>query len=266
MMPPLIALVKAAGDKILSTYNDQSTIEVHSKADNSPVTEADLAANECLLAGLSVIDAGAMIVSEEADIPDYSIRQQWSRYWLIDPLDGTQEFIAGSGEFTVNLALIEKGVPILGLVYQPVTNTLYVGMAGQGAFCYRDGTKTAIFARSMGSQIKRGLPLVAVTSRRHGLEKLDGFLKNSPVAVQPRAVGSSLKLCLIAAGEADIYPRFGPTSEWDTAAAQAIVEAAGGHVLDMGWRPLRYNQKASLLNPEFIVIGSDPDLAKETFG
>ena len=266
LLRQVITIVKQAGDDILCIYHRQADLDIQIKADDSPVTAADLAANKRLLAGLTAIESNVPILSEESGIPDYAVRQQWPRYWLIDPLDGTKEFIAKNGEFTVNVALIHKGVPVLGVVYQPVTQTLYAGIVAQGAFCYRDGHEIPIGARSMQVQIDRGQPLVVVTSRRHGLSQLNRFLARSPVPVQSTAIGSSLKLCLVASAEADMYPRFGLTSEWDTAAAQAVVEAAGGHVLDKHWQPLRYNQKHSLLNPEFIVVGSDPDIAKHYFG
>ncbi|MFT5421882.1 MAG: 3'(2'), 5'-bisphosphate nucleotidase, partial [Candidatus Endobugula sp.] len=232
------------------------------KSDQSPVTAADIAAHQVLQAGLQSLLANVPVLSEEADIPCFEERQHWQRYWLVDPLDGTKEFIRRNGEFTVNVALIEKGRPVLGVVTVPVTGEVYWGVSGLGAF--KQGLTDSsglpvkqMTVRKMAPRLEQGLPVEVLASRRHGDQAMAVLLSQlhqqfTHIACQ--AMGSSLKLCLLADARADLYPRLAPTSEWDTAAAQAIVEAAGGSVVDMNFLPLKYNTKASLLNPHFYVI------------
>lgn len=256
-------LCKDAGGLILDIYRraDHAPIDVITKADNSPLTEADLKANACLVKGLSELLPGVPIVSEESDLPALSIRQQWSEFWLVDPLDGTKEFIYRTGDFTVNVALIREGKPVLGVVYAPLLDTLYaaINTEGEQRGAYKHKQRD-IEQLSVNHALYHQQALTIVTSRRHGLESLDqlmGSLVNRANIAKQVAVGSSLKHCLVAEGAADFYPRFGPTSQWDTGAAQAIVEAAGGHVVDLSWQPLDYKQRESVLNPEFYVIGDD---------
>lgn len=247
-----------AGQAILEVYNRAGSIEVETKSDESPVTAADLAAHKVIISSLSELTPEIPILSEESAIPDYETRKQWSQYWLIDPLDGTKEFINRNGEFTVNIALIKDGDPILGVVYVPVKNIVYVGVQEVGAWKIDNNVRTDIRVRTVQSRIDSLLPVELVASRRHGAEAVENMIQTLEAEfgqVSTKSMGSSLKLCLIAEGEADLYPRLALTSEWDTAAAHAIVNAAGGKVLDANFDVLRYNQKANILNPYFFVIG-----------
>jgi len=263
----VITLCQQAGDAILEVYHDAKGIHVESKADDSPLTQADLAAHRILDAGLSSLLGGLPVLSEEGEQRPYRERKLWHRYWLIDPLDGTKEFIQRNGEFTVNVALIEAGEPVLGVVHIPVRGTTYTGLKGRGAYKHADGQSQAIHTRSAVNSIAQQQPLEVLTSRRHGVEALAPLLQRLVQQLAPintQHAGSSLKLCLIAEGIADFYPRLAPTCEWDTAAAQAVVEAAGGSVVsfDRGYthlNRLHYNQKDSLLNPSFYVFG-DPNI------
>lgn len=244
LLEQLEPLVRRAGDAILSIRRDAS-MAVMKKDDQSPVTEADLAAHRILIEGLpSLLDVP--VLSEETAIPEWSERSKWQKYWLVDPLDGTREFIAGNGEYTVNVALIEKGEPVLGVVFSPELNQFYCGAKGYGAFKNGD----SISVRRLGGDV----PTVVVSRHFHSQRIID-LVKSRFDSVDIKPVGSSLKFCLIAEGLADIYPRIGPTSEWDTAAAQAVLTAAGGAVLSSDGNQLRYNQKSELLNPNFIATG-----------
>jgi len=249
MLDRVLAIALEAGEKILEIY--ESEIAVTHKDDDSPLTQADLAAHHHIVAGLRALTPDIPVLSEEAaDIP-YETRRQWTRYWLVDPLDGTKEFIKRNGEFTVNIALVDDGAPVLGVVHGPVLRRSWIAAQGLGAWRLEDGQKHAIRTRKVPA-----LPALVV-SKSHRDAALDAFLARMP---EHEAVsrGSSLKFCLVADGVADLYPRTGPTSEWDTAAGQCVAEQAGAQVLVMpGLQPLRYNQKESLLNPLFVVIG-DP--------
>ncbi|GAB2190338.1 3'(2'),5'-bisphosphate nucleotidase CysQ [Sessilibacter sp. MAH1] len=247
-----------AGRDILEVYNRTGNIEVETKSDESPVTAADLAAHQTIISGLSELTPDIPILSEESALPDYSIRKQWSQYWLIDPLDGTKEFINRNGEFTVNIALIRDGDPILGIVYVPVKKIAYIGVQELGAWKICNNERSDIRIRTVQSQIEHHLPIELVASRRHGAEAVENMIQTLETEfgqVSTKSMGSSLKLCLIAEGEADLYPRLALTSEWDTAAAHAVVNAAGGKVIDANFDILRYNQKDNILNPYFFVIG-----------
>ncbi len=253
----VMALAQQAGRAILQVYQG-ADFDVATKGDESPVTAADLAAHAVIAPGLKTLLADTPVLSEESVFPDYSVRSGWRRYWLVDPLDGTKEFIQRNGEFTVNIALIEDHVPVLGVVHVPVTGVTYAGRRGLGAFKVDGGVRTAIQPRTMAARAAAGQGVVVVASRSHGgaaVTALIDRLSATLGAVETCSMGSSLKLCLVAEGKADLYPRLGPTSEWDTAAAQAVVEAAGGIVVDSSLEPLRYNTKAELLNPHFYVIG-----------
>jgi 3'(2'), 5'-bisphosphate nucleotidase len=244
----LLEIAREAGQAILKIYHEDFSVE--HKADNSPLTAADLAAHRVIVKRLGELDASVPILSEEgADVP-FDTRSRWSRYWLIDPLDGTREFVKRNGEFTVNIALIEQGRAMLGVVHIPVSGVSYLGRVGAGA--WKIGDDNAIEDISVREQ--RAVPTRVARSRSHAGDSLKRFLDRLG-AHEIVSMGSSLKLCLVAEGTADIYPRLGPTSEWDTAAAQAIVEAAGGLVTDTQRRPLRYNTKESMLNPYFLVFG-----------
>lgn len=244
----LCQIAKKAGTAILEVYNGE--IAVETKSDNSPLTAADKASHQVIAAGLEALTPEIPILSEEGkDIP-YQERKNWRRFWLVDPLDGTKEFIKRNGEFTVNIALIEDGAPVLGVVYVPVQDKLYVGVVGQGAYVQQaDAQPEPIQVRTPDAQAG----LTVVMSRSHPSPELAEYLKNIEVA-EALPVGSSLKLCVVAEGRADLYPRLGPTMEWDTGAGQAVVVAAGGTVQTPDGAPLGYN-KPSLLNPHFIVRG-----------
>ena len=246
----VIHLARNAGDAVMAVYRRDFAVE--EKADKSPLTEADLASHRLLAAGLDRLTPGLPVLSEESVESQGSQRLEWTRYWLVDPLDGTKEFIKKNGEFTVNVALIEAGRPVFGVVHAPALDVTYWGQAGQGAW-KRTGTSDpepiAVAPVPQGSSGWR-----VVGSRSHQSEAFQSFLERLPDA-EIVAMGSSLKLCLVAEGAADLYPRLGLTSEWDTAAAQAVVEAAGGQVLEYPTlQPLRYNTRPeTLLNPHFIV-------------
>lgn len=255
LLPEALQLARAAGDAIMAIY-DTADFGVDMKADNSPLTKADLAAHAILEPGLQKLIAGVPVLSEEGELPSWEIRKQWPRYWIIDPLDGTKEFIKRNGEFTVNIALIENGEPILGVVHVPALNISYSGIKGVGASKYENSNQIAIYTRKINAD--SGEPVAVVASRSHGADAVDALLakisaKLGEVAL--KNMGSSLKLCLVAEGAADIYPRLALTSEWDTAAAQAIVEAAGGQVLTDKLAVMRYNTKDDILNPFFYVLG-----------
>jgi 3'(2'), 5'-bisphosphate nucleotidase len=250
LLDAVARLARTAGEKILAIYNSEFAIQ--QKDDRSPLTEADLASHRAIVAGLSELTPGMPILSEESSTFPYAQRSLWQRYWLVDPLDGTREFIKRNGEFTVNIALIEGGVPALGVVHVPVSGVSYLACRGCGASKQEPGREPhPIRVR----KLLQG-PVRVVGSRSHRGDSLTSFLENLG-AHELVSMGSSLKLCLVAEGAADIYPRLGPTSEWDTAAAQCVVEQAGGHVTDTDMQPLRYNTKDSLLNPFFLVFGDD---------
>jgi 3'(2'), 5'-bisphosphate nucleotidase len=242
----LAGIARAAGAEIMQVYSS-GNFGTTSKTDSSPLTEADLRAHNLIVASLQRLAPGIPILSEEsADIP-FSERSRWSRYWLVDPLDGTKEFLSRNGEFTVNIALIDHNVPLLGAVYAPARDVLYEG-SPTGAF-RTDNARPAVRISVVRSAAS---PLRVVGSRSHRGDSLDAALERiGPHTMVP--IGSSLKLCMVADGSADFYPRLGLTSEWDTAAAHAVVLAAGGEVVNIDGEPLRYNTKAELLNPHFLV-------------
>ncbi len=243
----IIDIARRAGDAILKVYN--TDFSVYEKSDQSPLTEADLAAHKIIANSLLELTPEIPILSEEsANIP-YSLRRTWERYWLIDPLDGTKEFIKRNGEFTVNIALIDNMRPILGVIYVPVTQATYYGST-EGAFKQLPGEE----AEQIRVCPKHSRPIRVAGSRSHAGDSLKCYLNNLG-AHEIIHMGSSLKSCLVAEGKADIYPRLGPTSEWDTGAAQAVIEAAGGRITDTNMQPLQYNCKDSLLNPDFFVFG-----------
>ncbi|QFY45000.1 3'(2'),5'-bisphosphate nucleotidase CysQ [Candidatus Methylospira mobilis] len=250
LLEAVTSLVVLAGNKSLGFYHTDFSVGI--KQDGSPVTEADLAVHHSLVGGLTAMGLGYPILSEESAATAYSERMLWTRYWLLDPLDGTREFINHNGEFTVNVALIVHGKPVLGVVYTPVTGIMYFAAEGCGAF-KREGQGVAvpISVKKPADQI----PAV-VGSRSHKTPELTRYLERLG-AHRLNSIGSSLKFCLVAEGAADVYPRMGLTSEWDTAAAQCIVEQAGGMVVDLRGNPLRYNSKESLLNPWFLVFGDN---------
>ena len=249
-------IAEAASSEILTVYNSAADIEIEHKADDSPLTLADRRAHELIERELLSFAPGIPVLSEESLQLPFAERQTWSRYWLVDPLDGTKEFIGRNGEFTVNIALIDNGVARLGVVSVPVTGVTYSGINDYQAPCA--WKKESSGARPITVAAMAGQKIRVVASRRHRGERLEEMLATIDKALgigEVVSIGSSLKMCLVAEGAADIYPRLAPTSEWDTAAAQAILAAAGGEIVDLDFTPLRYNQKESLLNPEFIALG-----------
>jgi 3'(2'), 5'-bisphosphate nucleotidase len=249
LLKELTKIAITAGDAIMEIYNDESRFNfVYTKPDNSPLTLADSASHQLILDELQEISDDPIISEEGKDIP-YEKRKDWKRFWLVDPLDGTKEFIKRNGEFTVNIALIEHGLPVLGVIYAPAINVLYHGVKDYGSFKRENGTDTKIFVNTASEK------LTAVGSRTHTCEEEESFLSNYPIT-NYMASGSSLKFCLVAEGSTDIYYRHNPTMEWDTAAGQAIVEAAGGKVFDKNYNQFTYN-KQSLKNEQFLCIG-DP--------
>ena len=248
LIDPIVSLAAEAGKAILEVY--ASDFDVQAKDDQSPLTQADLASHRIIMKGLAELTPDIPVISEEGGLPEFEERGQWNPYWLIDPLDGTREFVKRNGEFTVNIALIEDHQPVFGIVHVPVRNTTYSGCRGLGAELRADGEEP----RSIGVARESATPVRVVGSRSHRGASLDQFLENlGDFEMHP--TGSSLKFCLVAEGAADVYPRLGPTSEWDTAAAQAVVEQAGGAVLELDGNPLSYNNKPDILNPYFLVAG-----------
>jgi len=247
----------AAGSEILDVYNSDQAIEVSTKQDDSPLTDADRRAHLLIVDRLNRLTPDIPLLSEESDAIDYGLRKSWQRYWLIDPLDGTKEFINRNGEFTVNIALIENGQSVAGVVHVPVTGISYFGGIGLKAW-KQDANQPDSEAQSITSRPmleNSGVRIVA--SRRHLGEQLGalvGKIETHFGKATLLSMGSSLKMCLLAEGSADIYPRLAPTSEWDTAAAHGILSAAGGEIVDLQFRPLRYNSKPELLNPFFIAV------------
>ncbi len=251
LLNDIIELAVDAGERILEIY--QTDFDVTQKEDDSPLTAADMAAHNTIIAGLTALTPELPILSEESAKIPFAERQTWDTYWLVDPLDGTREFIKRNGEFTVNIALIDKHESILGVIYTPVSGLTYYAARGHGAYkAIKGGGEERIHTRKK----EDGYAIIA-GSRSHRGDSLNAFLErigNYDII----SMGSSLKSGLVAEGKADIYPRLGPTSEWDTAAAHCIVDEAGGRITKTDLSPLLYNTKESLLNPEFLVVG-DPD-------
>ncbi|HZD53191.1 MAG TPA: 3'(2'),5'-bisphosphate nucleotidase CysQ [Woeseiaceae bacterium] len=244
----VIGIAVRAGAAILEIY--ETEFGVHAKEDASPLTQADMASHHGILKGLAELTPTLPVLSEEGGLPAFEERRRWRRYWLVDPLDGTKEFVKRNGEFTVNIALIDGHRPVLGVVHAPVRRCTYVGCEGLGAWREtEDGTRVPIRAA-----IESASPVRVVGSRSHRSPGLDAFLEKL-ADFELVSMGSSLKFCLVADGAADVYPRLGPTSEWDTAAAQAVVEQAGGAVWQLEGKPLTYNRKAEILNPHFLAVG-----------
>jgi 3'(2'), 5'-bisphosphate nucleotidase len=244
----IVLLAKQAGEAIMQVYA-QTDLQIEVKQDDSPVTAADIASHNVIIARLKQHFADIAVMSEEdADI-SWAERQTWQTYWLIDPLDGTKEFIKRNGEFTVNIALIHQGQAIAGVVYAPVLDKCYSGIVGQGAWLEHNGSTSILDIRQRPLQT----PPVVVGSRSHISPDVAAYLQTIGEH-QMLSVGSSLKFCMVAEGQADVYPRLGLTSEWDTAAAQAVLESAGGKVVEYpALTTLQYNQKENILNPYFIA-------------
>ena len=247
VLPAVKQLAVEASRHILEIYN--SSFAVSHKEDRTPLTQADLASHETICTGLRSLAPDIPVLSEESADLDFSTRKDWHRLWLVDPLDGTREFIKRNGEFTINIALISAHVPVLGVVHVPVTGVCYFAMQNHGAY------------KQIGNEPPRRISarrthpghIAVAGSRSHGSTRQQAFIDKLG-DIEVHAIGSALKFCLVAEGLVDIYPRFGPTSEWDTAAGQCLVEEAGGLVTGFDLEPLRYNTRASLLNPEFLAM------------
>jgi len=248
----VIDLAKVAGEKIMAIYAQD--FDVDYKDDSSPLTEADLASHNCIVDRLRELTPDIPVLSEESSDDEKLNRMTWQTYWLIDPLDGTKEFVKKNGEFTVNIALVTNHQPVFGVVYAPALDVTYWGDKSSGAFKVEGNIEKSITIRPRPANTA---DWVLVGSRSHQSDEFKTFMEDYADA-EIVSMGSSLKLCLVAEGKADLYPRFGLTSEWDTAASQAVVEAAGGQVLVFPeMKPLGYNQDAdSLLNPHFLVCAS----------
>lgn len=249
LLPRVVTLARDAGKAILKVYCAVNP-EVTYKPDNSPLTQADIASHHVILDGLAQLAPEWPALSEESAETPFELRKSWKYFWMVDPLDGTKEFLRQNGEFTVNIALIEFNIPILGVVYAPAIDKLYFAARMAGAYKVDRGITSRIKATSAAKTTTR---VVVSRSHRAGEEDLDGIIgakQNCEFIV----MGSSLKFCLVAEGAADVYPRAGPTTEWDTAAAQCILEEAGGSVSDLDGNSMNYN-KPALLNPGFLARG-----------
>ncbi|UQB41499.1 3'(2'),5'-bisphosphate nucleotidase CysQ [Thiomicrospira microaerophila] len=249
-LPKVAEIAKQAGEVIMQVYRCKDC-EVEKKADGSPVTLADKQADQLIRQSLAVLSPDIPVVSEEnIHATPFLERQGWSCFWLVDPLDGTKEFIERTDEFCVNIALVVEGRSVLGVVYVPVYDWLYMAHQGGEAIKVEQGLEHVLAVRKL---IKS--PVNVTVSRRHG-KKVEEFIE----ALAPSKTlhcGSAIKSCLVAEGQADVYPRFGPTSHWDTAASQVIVEAAGGRIVDEKGEDLRYFPTENILNPHFMVVGNN---------
>ena len=250
----LITLARDASSAILDIY--ETDFYVETKTDSSPLTLADTAAHKIIVKGLRELTPDIPIISEEAVLPEFSERSKWPMYWLVDPLDGTKEFVNRNGEFTVNIALIAENVPLVGVVCVPVQDRTYVGNTStMDARVYGAAGERQVKSRRFS---EKPTDIKVVASRSHVSNELRAYLKSIDEifsGVETISMGSSLKLCALADAEADIYPRLGPTSEWDIAAAHAVLVAAGGQIYVSDGSPLTYNMKEDILNPNFIAVG-----------
>ncbi|HYL03106.1 MAG TPA: 3'(2'),5'-bisphosphate nucleotidase CysQ [Steroidobacteraceae bacterium] len=250
LLEPVSSIARQAGREILAVYAAGVPAAITTKPDDSPLTEADLRSQRLIEAALRSLTPGIPVLAEESPQVPFAERSAWGRCWLVDPLDGTREFLARNGEFTVNIALIEAHAPVLGVVHVPVSDTTYQGLPGEGAWRQQG----ACAAQPIRVAVPAHVPARVVGSRSHRGDSLQDFLARlGPHELM--AVGSARKFCLIAEGTADVYPRLGPTCEWDTAAGHAVVTGAGGTVVQLDGQPLRYNAREGLSNPHFIAYG-----------
>ncbi len=242
----ILSIVGEAGDVILKFYD--APIEVEHKSDDSPLTKADLAAHHVIVDCLKKETPGIPIISEEGGIAEYSERKEWSRYWLVDPLDGTKEFIKKNGEFTVNIALIENRIPTFGVVHIPATGVSYTGQESEGSFKFdKNGNRERIYSEIPDLNS----PVRVVCSRSHGSSDMEQVLAEKGIIIGDKVpAGSSLKFCLLAEGKADVYPRLGPTMEWDTGAGDAVFRYSSKEGTRLS--PIIYN-KENMLNEGFII-------------
>lgn len=291
----LLDLCVAAGDAICTEYGSSRADEFRAKADDSPLTRADIASHRILVEGLRRLAPQVPILSEESKPEAIADRRSWDQLWIVDPLDGTKEFLGRTGEFTINIALVDGQRPVLGILYLPLERAAWVGVPGEGAWrCVPEADGWArypVSTRGRGQHLGRspvqgqsqspgkapgdshlpaaapaglhgGEGIVVLASRRHRNERLEraiAFLESEAGSVRRLNSGSALKFVQLAAGQGDVYPRFSPCSEWDVAAGQALLEGAGGAVLGLDGQPLRYNARESLLSPHFLAV-ADPSL------
>ncbi len=256
VLPDAIELARLAGKKILEVY--ETDFHIEHKKDNTPVTTADYVANELIVQTLSELTPHIPILSEESDEIPYEERAAWETYWLVDPLDGTRAFIEKTGEFSVNIALIYRHKPVIGVIYSPVKKCSFFACKGNGAFYLNDADQARriqVCTECPANEPRKIIVAGTHSARSPALQTFLDNLKREFNGYELKYMGSSLKSCMVAEGEADIYARLGPTSEWDTAAAQCIVEEAGGLITDTNMQVLKYNTKESLLNPDFFVFG-----------
>jgi len=252
-LPRVLSIAKTAGEAIAEIYATKS-YQIKSKLDNSPITEADIQAHQLIIKGLQSLDRSIPILSEEGELASFEERSQWSRFWLVDPLDGTEEFIQGTDEFTVNIALIEGNQPVLGVIVAPILQHSYWALKGAEAY-FQDAQGAAQLIHTY--QAERRPLKIAVSRRFQPKNKLAWHAISERLGRYELVYcGSALKICLVAKGAVDLYPRLGPTGEWDTAAGQCILEAAGGQLIDLSGNPFRYNTRPSLINPGFFAIGN----------
>lgn len=248
LVEPLADLVRAAGHAIMPYYHHIKALKVQQKLDNTPVTAADVAAHTVIMQGLQQITPSIPAISEEANCwAAFEERVNWPYCWLVDPLDGTRGFIDHLAEFTVNVALIHQHQPVLGMIYEPVHDQLFYGLKGQGAYHWENGQWQPLPGKKIDWQ-----HLMVMLGNYHKPGKVERLFQDYPFTLC--RVNSSLKFGKMALGEADIYPRFGPTSEWDTAAGHCILKEVGGDVVDFAGQSLQYNAKDSLLNPYFVAL------------
>ncbi|MGL4473601.1 MAG: 3'(2'),5'-bisphosphate nucleotidase CysQ [Shewanella sp.] len=248
----VIEIASDAASTIKAIYLD-GCFEQQTKLDNTPVTSADLAAHQLITTRLKALTPDIPVISEEDSHLPLSMREHWPRYWLVDPLDGTGEFIAGSGDFSVIIALVEHNRPIMGVVYVPMTDVCYYAIAGLGAYKRAANQEIRIQTRTLAQGQKSNMRLAV--SRRQDPQSVLKLFSNPNYCELVVMGGAALKACLVAEGRADCYVRVGPTGEWDTGAAQIIVEEAGGQIMDISLSPLSYNERETMENPNFIVVG-----------
>lgn len=262
LLPDVAGIARQAGALVMRMY-DLREYQTYEKADESPVTSADMAANRSIIDALTSLTPDIPILSEESGHVDFQQRRDWPRYWLIDPIDGTQEFIARSGDFAVNIALVEKNEPVLGVIYWPAGDTLYSAVRGAGAHKTDAQGTQSIRVRKFEDPAQD--PIIIAISRRQPRERV-GRRMASDRKIHPLPAGScSLKACFIAEGKADCFLRVGPTGEWDTAAAQVIVHEAGGLIVSENFEPLTYNETVGLGNPNFLILGDQAVTWRDVF-
>lgn len=263
LLPVVLMVAKKAANSIIEVYQqkDLKNVQTYLKSDLSPVTSADMSAHDIIVKALLSLTPNIPLISEEGRVVPFKERSLWSRYWLVDPLDGTKEFLGRTGEFSVNIALIEHHMPVLGVVVVPVFEEAYWAVKGQAAY-YQKGNSDPQ-QMSVNTKIRSSIKVALSRGSELNHPDLKKFLERLAQCYEGKATlefvhcGSALKICLVALGKADIYPRFGITGEWDTAAGQCILEAAGGMLCDLSGQVLKYNLKASLLNSEFLAIGTN---------